>query len=288
MIAEKGRPALPAASRQVSRAVLGDRARRDVPAELCELAGNPVLAPQAVLSPNAPDEGPQLDVDRRPADPTVRAPTPRHVLALAEPVGTGTRPTTALDVAPGKVIGECYLLKRAVEFRRFLSVIDSKGPAGAGGPRRGRQLLDPRVATDSPFGEDLVGAFGPDERPRLRRRPLDLVGSPGELARVVPLRTRTCSGHGDRGQRGCNLWWLRYVSGVDYRAIVTIEPGKRGGKPCIRGLRITVYDVLEYLASGMSEAEILADFPDLTSDDIRACLAFAADRERRLLSVPAA
>jgi uncharacterized protein (DUF433 family) len=80
---------------------------------------------------------------------------------------------------------------------------------------------------------------------------------------------------------------LRYVSVVDYRAIVTIEPGKRGGKPCIRGLRITVYDVLEYLASGMSEAEILADFPDLTSDDIRACLAFAADRERRLLSVPA-
>jgi len=75
---------------------------------------------------------------------------------------------------------------------------------------------------------------------------------------------------------------------VDYRTIITIEPGKRGGRPCVRGLRITVYDVLEYLASGMSEAEILADFPDLTSDDIRACLAFAADRERRLLSVPAA
>jgi uncharacterized protein (DUF433 family) len=75
---------------------------------------------------------------------------------------------------------------------------------------------------------------------------------------------------------------------VDYRAIITIDPGKRGGKPCIRGLRITVYDVLEYLASGMSEAEIISDFPDLTSDDIRACLAFAADRERRLLSVPAA
>jgi uncharacterized protein (DUF433 family) len=75
---------------------------------------------------------------------------------------------------------------------------------------------------------------------------------------------------------------------MDYRAIITIEPGKRGGKPCIRGLRITVYDVLEYLASGMSEAEILTDFPDLTADDIRACLAFAADRERRLLSVPAA
>jgi len=67
---------------------------------------------------------------------------------------------------------------------------------------------------------------------------------------------------------------------LDYRNTITIEPAKRGGKPCIRGLRITVYDVLEYLASGMTEAEILADFPDLTVDDIRACLAFAADRER--------
>ena len=75
---------------------------------------------------------------------------------------------------------------------------------------------------------------------------------------------------------------------MDYRTHITIEPGKRGGKPCIRGLRITVYDVLEYLASGMSEAEILRDFPDLTTDDIRACLAFAADRERRLVSIPPA
>ena len=74
---------------------------------------------------------------------------------------------------------------------------------------------------------------------------------------------------------------------MDYREIVIIEPGKMGGKPCIRGLRITVYDVLNYLASGMSEAEILADFPDLTHDDLRACLAFAADRERRLISIPA-
>jgi uncharacterized protein (DUF433 family) len=64
---------------------------------------------------------------------------------------------------------------------------------------------------------------------------------------------------------------------------ITIEPGKRSGKPCIRGSRITVSDVLEYLASGMSEAEILADFPELTVDDVRACLAFAAERERRLL-----
>ncbi len=73
---------------------------------------------------------------------------------------------------------------------------------------------------------------------------------------------------------------------MDYRRVITIEPGKRGGKPCIRGLRITVYDVLDYLASGMSEAEILRDFPDLTADDLRACLAFAADRERKLDSVP--
>jgi uncharacterized protein (DUF433 family) len=75
---------------------------------------------------------------------------------------------------------------------------------------------------------------------------------------------------------------------VDYRKLITIEAGKRGGKPCIRGLRVTVYDVLEYLASGMSEDEILRDFPDLTREDIRACLAFAADRERRLVSIPPA
>ena len=72
----------------------------------------------------------------------------------------------------------------------------------------------------------------------------------------------------------------------DYTKIITVDSGKRGGKPCIRGLRITVYDVLEYLASGMSEDEILADFPDLERDDIRASLAFAADRERRLVSLP--
>ena len=67
-----------------------------------------------------------------------------------------------------------------------------------------------------------------------------------------------------------------------YTDIITIESGKRSGKPCIRGMRITVSDVLEYLASGMTEAEILADFPELTTKDIRACLAFAADREKRL------
>lgn len=71
---------------------------------------------------------------------------------------------------------------------------------------------------------------------------------------------------------------------MEYQHLITIEAGKRGGKPCIRGLRITVSDVLDYLASGMSEDEILRDFPDLTRDDIRACLAFAADRERRLIT----
>lgn len=69
---------------------------------------------------------------------------------------------------------------------------------------------------------------------------------------------------------------------MDYSKIITIDPGKRSGKACIRGLRITVYDVLDYLAAGMTEAQILADFPDLTENDIRACLAYAADAERRV------
>jgi uncharacterized protein (DUF433 family) len=68
---------------------------------------------------------------------------------------------------------------------------------------------------------------------------------------------------------------------------ITLEPGKRGGKPCIRGLRITVYDVLSYLSSGMSMPELLTDFPELTDEDIRACLAFAADRERQHLQLGA-
>ena len=72
------------------------------------------------------------------------------------------------------------------------------------------------------------------------------------------------------------------MMGMSEHPSITIKPGKRGGKPCIRGLRITIYDVLEYLASGMTEDEILTDFPDLTRADIRACLKFAADRERKL------
>ncbi len=73
-----------------------------------------------------------------------------------------------------------------------------------------------------------------------------------------------------------------------YSHLITIDPDMRSGQPCIRGLRVTVQDVLEYLAAGMSAEEILDDFPDLNVDDIRACLAYAADRERRLKVVPAA
>jgi uncharacterized protein (DUF433 family) len=72
-----------------------------------------------------------------------------------------------------------------------------------------------------------------------------------------------------------------------YRQRITIEPGKRSGHPCIRGLRITVYDVLSYLAAGMTTEEILADFPLLTQADIQACLSYAADRERQLVLLAA-
>ncbi len=68
---------------------------------------------------------------------------------------------------------------------------------------------------------------------------------------------------------------------MDYKKIITIEPGKRGGKPCIRGLRITVYDVLSWLASGMSEDEIISDFPELTKEDIKASLLYASERENK-------
>lgn len=75
---------------------------------------------------------------------------------------------------------------------------------------------------------------------------------------------------------------------MHYQDYITVDPNKRGGKPCVRGLRITVYEVLEYLASDMTEAEILHDFPDLTREDLKACIAFAADRERKLMTVPVA
>ncbi|MFO1226997.1 DUF433 domain-containing protein [Roseateles sp.] len=73
-----------------------------------------------------------------------------------------------------------------------------------------------------------------------------------------------------------------------YRDLITLEPGKRGGKPCIRGLRITVYDVLDCLARGMTQADIIEDFPELTVEDIQAALAYAADRERHTAWVHAA
>ena len=75
---------------------------------------------------------------------------------------------------------------------------------------------------------------------------------------------------------------------MNYRDYITIETNKRAGKPCVRGLRITVYEVLEYLASEMTEQEILEDFPDLTHEDLKACLAYAADRERRFMTPPIA
>ncbi len=75
---------------------------------------------------------------------------------------------------------------------------------------------------------------------------------------------------------------------MDYHSTITIEPGKRGGKPCVRGLRITVYEVLDMLASGMTHAEVLQDYPYLTEQDIRACLAFAAAAERRTATVASA
>jgi len=71
---------------------------------------------------------------------------------------------------------------------------------------------------------------------------------------------------------------------MSYREIITIEPDKRGGRPCIRRMRITVYDVLGWLTTGMSTAEIIDDFPELTETDIKACLEFAADRDHRLVA----
>jgi uncharacterized protein (DUF433 family) len=73
---------------------------------------------------------------------------------------------------------------------------------------------------------------------------------------------------------------------VAWQKVITFEPDKRAGRPCIRGMRITVHDVLGYLAAGMTPDEIVADFPYLTHDDIQACLSYAADRERQMLVVP--
>jgi uncharacterized protein (DUF433 family) len=77
--------------------------------------------------------------------------------------------------------------------------------------------------------------------------------------------------------------WKEGLMNEQWRSRITVEPGKRGGRPCVRGMRITVYDVLSYLAAGMTNAEVLEDFPYLTAEDIQACLAFAAERERSML-----
>lgn len=74
---------------------------------------------------------------------------------------------------------------------------------------------------------------------------------------------------------------------TQYQNLITIEPGKRGGKPCIRGMRITLCDVLSYLASGMTYQELLDDFPYITQEDILASLSYGADRERQMLTLPA-
>ncbi|MFA5973022.1 MAG: DUF433 domain-containing protein [Lentimicrobiaceae bacterium] len=80
-------------------------------------------------------------------------------------------------------------------------------------------------------------------------------------------------------------WYSIFCEMVDYKKIITIEPGKRGGKPCIRGLRITVSDILGWLASGMSIPDILADYDELNPNDIYAALSYAADRENRIYQI---
>jgi uncharacterized protein (DUF433 family) len=85
--------------------------------------------------------------------------------------------------------------------------------------------------------------------------------------------------------RACRPVFMLKYSQMNYQEIITIEPGKRGGRPCIRHMRIAVADVLGWLAAGMSNQEILSDYPELTEEDIRACLAYAADRERRVMTM---
>jgi len=138
---------------------------------------------------------------------------------------------------------------------------------------------------DAPIGDALAWNPAPRLRgDRLRRDDWSLGGQGPPIPHARDRhdarhkRLRTCLTFRDSRP---------YGSTMDYEKYITIEPGKRGGKPCIRGLRITVYDVLDYLASGMTEDEILRDFPDLSREDIRACLAFAADRERKLITIPA-
>jgi uncharacterized protein (DUF433 family) len=107
-------------------------------------------------------------------------------------------------------------------------------------------------------------------------------GTSKENGLPVDWRTTSSGGSLRRWAEGGNRVTML---NMNYQNIITIEPGKRGGKPCIRGMRITVYDVPEYLASGMTQEEILGDFPYLNESDVRACLAYAADREKRLMVI---
>ena len=107
----------------------------------------------------------------------------------------------------------------------------------------------------------------------------------------IPDRPRACQGSPQGGQRSddeqvpnCYIGQEPVISAMNYQHIVTLEPGKRGGHPCVRGLLIAVADVLGWLAAGMSHQQILSDYPELTEEDIRACLAYAADRERRIVT----
>jgi uncharacterized protein (DUF433 family) len=122
--------------------------------------------------------------------------------------------------------------------------------------------------------DDVVGtlasrAYGRGSTPAARVRELQAAYGPPHEVAAAPAHTEAGSSEMGPSER------------------ITIQAGRRGGRPCVRGLRITVYDVLGYLAAGMSEDEILADFPDLERADVRACLAFAADQERRVVRVPA-
>jgi uncharacterized protein (DUF433 family) len=122
--------------------------------------------------------------------------------------------------------------------------------------------------------------------PETKTTPRNYTNDSRKRTKSIYLIPNRCAGGASAVGLSCKSKRFCYHSRMDYSKIITIEPGKRGGKPTIRGTRMTVTDVLEYLASGMSEEEILADFPDLTTEDIKACLAFAADRERKLATLP--
>ncbi len=118
----------------------------------------------------------------------------------------------------------------------------------------------------------MEDSFFPNHAPSDPSEQRPLAGDPGRAREWATRRE-----HALYRFKGC-----AYLVVMDYSQIITMEPGKRSGKPCIRGTRMTVGDVLDYLAAGMTHAEVLHDFPNLTEQDILACLSFAADRERKV------